>query len=83
MRQVLGNAQPTLPLGTTFATTVRRLGRAASFVAAVLKVAAERRALAELDDHMLKDIGQSRSLAAREYQRGLLDVPEDRLVRRS
>lgn len=45
-------------------------------------VAAERRHLAALDDRMLKDIGLSRSTAAREATRDFLDVPTGRILRR-
>lgn len=47
-----------------------------------LVVAGERRQLAALDDRMLKDIGLSRSTAAREVAREFLDLPIGRIPRR-
>lgn len=46
------------------------------FISHALQVRRERRALAELDDRLLKDIGLSRSTAFEESQRSLLDVPD-------
>ncbi len=40
-----------------------------------LSVARQRRALAELDDHMLRDIGLTRREVARETDRPFWDVP--------
>lgn len=59
----------------TWARALRLLGLA-------VVVAAERRQLAALDDRMLKDIGLSRSTAAREVARDFLDVPIGRILRR-
>ena len=42
----------------------------------ILEVRRQRRALLELDDRMLKDVGISRSDAWREGNRSLLDLPE-------
>lgn len=43
-----------------------------------LAVRRERRALASLDDHMLRDIGLSRSMVHRETSRSLFDLPQNR-----
>ena len=47
---------------------LRQIGR-------MFDVARERRQLAELDDRMLKDIGLSRSVAFREFDRSFVDLP--------
>ncbi len=56
---------------------VHALARLPGFVAKVARVQRERRALAALDDRMLKDIGLSRSMAAHESARSLFDLPSD------
>ncbi len=66
-------------LGTPLERAALRLVR---FIEAAIRVAAERRELAALDDRLLKDIGLSRSLARRETARDFLDVPEHRVRRR-
>ena len=43
---------------------------------AMIAITAQRRSLNALDDHMLKDIGVSRSEALKEAQKPIWDVPE-------
>ncbi len=52
------------------------------FLEAAVAVAGERRRLARLDDRLLKDVGLSSSVAAREASRDFLDVPAHRIRRR-
>lgn len=72
---------PSIPLATR-SPLVRSWRSFVAFTEAALKVAAERRQLAELDDRLLKDIGLSRSQIERETTRDFLDVPEHRIIRR-
>jgi len=58
-----------------------RRGLAAQWVLTLvlaLRVRRERRQLAALDDMQLADLGLTRTDAARESRRGLLDVPAER-----
>lgn len=61
--------------GLTRFGRLRRPAGLLAWVAFVLKVRGERRALMALTDHELKDIGLSRSAADGEASRGLLDLP--------
>ncbi len=54
----------------------RRAGGIAGVLFAVLALARSRRALAELDDHMLADIGVTREAAGREAARPFWDAPD-------
>jgi hypothetical protein len=59
-------------------TVVRRMGQWVGFLRVALVVARERRALMQLDDSMLKDIGLSRGQAFAEASRPFGDIPANR-----
>jgi uncharacterized protein YjiS (DUF1127 family) len=52
-----------------FARATDRLGRVAAWLGAYLERSRQRRALAELDAHLLRDVGLSRADVARECGR--------------
>lgn len=52
-----------------------RPARLLSRLAAILRLGRERRRLATLDDHILRDIGLTRDEALREAERPAWDVP--------
>lgn len=55
-----------------------RKSRLITLIETWLDLSRERRALAALDDRMLKDIGLNRASAAQEARRPFWDVPEER-----
>lgn len=61
------------------ADVVRQIVARVAFLRTALTVARERRALMQLDDHMLKDIGIGRSEAYREASKPFGDVSNRRL----
>ena len=56
----------------------QHLVRVAQRLGVMRRIARERRDLEALDDHMLRDIGLSRSVANRETSRPWFDVPGSR-----
>lgn len=61
------------------ADVIRQIVARVAFLRTALTVARERRALMQLDDHMLKDIGIGRSEAYREASKPFGDVSNRRL----
>jgi uncharacterized protein YjiS (DUF1127 family) len=66
----------TAPAHSSQSSPLSQFGRIASRLMLVLQIYKERRALLALSDHMLKDIGLSRSQIHREAMRGLFDIPD-------
>jgi uncharacterized protein YjiS (DUF1127 family) len=58
-----------------FSPEIHWLGRTASWLGACLEQSRQRRALADLDEHLLRDIGLSRADVARERGRWPWDGP--------
>ena len=56
----------------------QHVGWAVQRLVEMRRIARERHALEALDDHLLKDIGLSRSVAQRETSRPWFDVPGSR-----
>jgi len=65
--------------GDTLHTAFGQVGRAFAWVELAMRVHRERRDLARLDDHMLKDIGLDRGQAFRETTRDFADLPRRRV----
>ena len=63
---------------TTELSSVSWLGRKVARLLLAMRIYRERRALLALSDHMLKDIGLSRSQIHAETSRGLFDLPDQR-----
>jgi uncharacterized protein YjiS (DUF1127 family) len=76
MQHVLTNPTSNSYLGGP--TLVRRIGQYVEHLRVALLVARERRALMQLDDSTLKDIGLSRSQAFAEASRPFGDIPANR-----
>lgn len=60
---------------TTFSSQLPKPWQLLARLQLTLQISRERRQLAALDDRLLKDIGLSRSLAHREVERSILDLP--------
>ncbi len=58
-----------------------RAGRWLAWTRLVFQIRRERRQLAQLGDHELRDIGLTRADAERESYRGIADIPPNRLKR--
>jgi uncharacterized protein YjiS (DUF1127 family) len=71
--------------GTEFETTKkplgRRFGHLLAWIALSLQIRRERKQLARLSDHELRDIGVSREQADNESYQGLVSIPPNRLKR--
>ncbi len=68
----------TAPADAGYASPLSLIGRLASRLLLAMQIYRERRALQALSDHMLKDIGLSRSQIEAEVMRGLFDLPDQR-----
>jgi uncharacterized protein YjiS (DUF1127 family) len=80
MEQIMRNI--TLPLPRPWVGRTRTAGQIRRFIASLelaLQVRKERRLLAGLDEHTLKDLGFNRGAAYAEAGRSFWDVPIDRL----